>query len=617
MRGGHRMRRKKEKGLVLALCFLLLPLDVLLAQTEESLKILEKNKDGVISLSVIGENKEVVAKGTGFVLENGVIATSFLLLSQAKSVEGLDSLGKKVKIESILAVDKSLFIVLLKSKGKQPPLILGNSEELKIGKEIFAIGSSESGELKISDGKVSNFLEVGPGRKFIDTTLSIFDSYSGGPLIDANGQVFGLNIFLGKGVKFVIPSNLLKTIQKTMEIKFKDWRAEDYLSTQDGAFLAGKISFLLDETGSAEKYFGLVVKASPENIEAHYLLASVYNRQRGYEGALSEYRKVVELDPNRDDAHYGMGLVYFNMRRFKEAVLPLEKAVQLNSEHKEAYFLIGNAYEEQKEFSKAAEFYEKFIASNPGQKIGEANLRLAMCLFELGQFEKASSAFQEALKDNPQDIYINQRLAQSYQKAGQYEKAEEVFKFLAQLSPPDAVNYYRVILRMYDEARLSQKAVEAAKKIAEMTPEDADALYNLALMYMRSDRYKEAVEAFNKVLELRPNFEYVYVNLGTCYMKLSNWNKYIDTFKRLVGLFPENPDGWFNIGVGYMQLKRYEYAVEPFLTAIDLKPDYGVAYFNLGITYLNIGENARAREIYRKLMNIDSELAQRLRKVLR
>lgn len=610
------MKLTREKLIILPLFFLLFPFNLLFSQSEEALKILENNKAAVISLVAYGDKDEILAEGSGFTLEKGIILTNYLLVSQAKSVEGKDFNGKKIKIEAIVGVEKDLFAVLLKAKVKEPALILGDSNELEKEKKVFALGNNEIDQITVSEGTVSNFLEIEAARKFINTSITLPDKSNGGPLLGLNGQVLGINIALERGLKFVVPSYLLRRLQKTSEVKFKDWQHEDYLATQEGAFLAGKISSLLDETGRAQKYLEIAVKSAPEKIEVHSLLASVFSRQRNYEAAVSSYKKVIELDGRRDDAYYAIGLVYLNMRRFQDAIPPLEKAVEINPDLREAYFHVGSAYEELRTFDKAAEFYEKFLNTNP-EKPGMTYLHLGLCRFELGLFESAAAAFQEALKENPQDIAVNYRLAKCYEKAGQVEKAAEVYMLLAQLTPEDAFLYYRGILTMFDQAGKTDKAIEIAKKIVELKPGDSDSLFNLGYMYAKEKKYKEAIEAFNKVIEINPNTEYAYGQLGYIYSQLDNWGKSIEAFKKLVELVPDNSDGWFYIGVGYMQLKKYESALEPLLKAIEIRHDFGVAYYNLGITYLNLHDNYSARDTYRKLLKIDPTWAEKLKKSIR
>ncbi|MCK4263917.1 MAG: tetratricopeptide repeat protein, partial [Candidatus Aminicenantes bacterium] len=360
------MKKYKKIAVISIFTLVFIPFSLLLSQSEKALNIFEKNKGSIISFVSLGENKEEISRGTGFVISAGIMATSFHSISQAKSVEGRNFKGKKVKVEGIVATDKNFDIALVKIKSKAPALLFGNSDDAEEGKEIFVIGSNESGEFKVLDGEIHSLLEISPNQKMIATTLATPESFSGAPLIDSNGQVLGMIVFLDRRSKFVLPSNVIKTLpKKSTATKFKDWKPEDYFSTLEGSFLAGRVFLALKDTNNAEKFLKKVTAQKPNDIETYILLASVYINQRNYSSAASTYKKIIELNPSLDSAHLGLGTIYIKMMRWKDAIVSLEKAVELNLDNKEAYFQIGSVYEELKEFDKAAEAYEKYLSLNP------------------------------------------------------------------------------------------------------------------------------------------------------------------------------------------------------------------------------------------------------------
>jgi len=611
------VRGNKIKWIILLVLFTF-PSAFLFSQAEQTQEILEKNQTGVVHLTVLGDDKEIISEGSGFVVEQGVMATSYLLVSQAKSVAGKNFKGKKVKIEGILAVDKNLNLALLKIKGKTPALSMGNSDELNMGKKVYAIGSDKTGEIGASEGTVRNILEIEPTKRFVETSLSIPQSFDGAPLIDVNGKVLGMIVFLERRLKFILPSNLMKTVQKKSLVKFKDYQHEDYLATFEGAYLAGKVASLLDETGRAQIYLEKVIELSPMNIEPISLLASVYNRQRNYQKAASAYQKVIELDNNRDDAHYQLGIVNLRLGKYRDAIAPLQKAVELNLDHKDAHFYTGNAYKELKEHAKAVEAYENYLNLKP-EDPWEGYYRLGLCRIELKQLEEAITALNEAAKEKPQDIKTNYYLAQAYDQANQYEKAEETYKLLAKLSPEEADKYYKTILFMYDKAGNHEKAIEAARSIIELKPDSTGDIYNLGLMYQKLKKYDEAIKTFNEVLAINPADEYSHSSIGYIYYIQKKYNKSIAAFKKFVELSPDNADGWFYIGICNMQLKKFDAALEPLKKTIELRLDYsnGNAIYNLAICYLNLHDNYSAKELYNKLTGINPQLAQKLKQHIR
>ncbi len=603
--------------MILLLLLLWFPFSLLYAQIYEASDILEMNQEGVISFVTYGENKEEIAKGTGFMIGESLMITAYHLVSEIASAEGKNYKGKKVKIEGIVSVDKNFDIALLKIKGKRKVLNIGDSIGLESGKKVFAIGSSSAQEIIVSDGVVRDFLQLSPTHRIVTTSLAVPETFCGGPLLDSVGSVMGMIVFLDRGSKFILPSNVLNTLStRGKETKFKNWKHEDYFSILEGADLAGRIFALMDETGKARRFLEKVTKLNPQNIEAYALLSSVYTKDRNYQSAISAFKKVIELDESRYQAHYGLGLVYLRTRKLKEGISSLEKATQLNPNHKDAYYYLGNAHEELKDFAKAAEAYERFISLNP-EEPWSGYLRLGLSRMELTEFDKAIAALQKALEEKPQDIKTNYNLAQAYQKAGQLEKAEVAYETLSQLNPQDANVYYSTILRMYDEAGMQDKAIEAAKKLIELNPKNEINAYNLGIMYMKLERFDEAIQTFQDVLAIRPDYAYAYYNIGVCYSRQKKQNESINAFTKFVELDPENADGWFNIGVGYMILKQFTKALKPLEKAVELRSNYGVALYNLAITYLNLKDNYSAREVYNKLNTIDPNLAQKLKKHIR
>ncbi len=595
------------------LVLLLIP-KIILCQTA---KVFEVGKESLLALAIYGSNKELIAKGCGFAVGDELLATAYQLVASADTVEGTTVKGKKIKVEGLVAVDRSQGVAILKTKGKLPLLKVGNSDALSAGQKLVALGANEAGEIVSAEGAIRRLEKIAPNLTVVTASLSIPQGFCGGPVFNENGEVVGLVHVLERGSIGIMPVNNWKSHAKLGKItEFKNWKKEDYFATLEGTVLAGKIYAFNDDTGNAQKYLEKAIKINPNQIDLQAQLAEIYSRQRDFNSAINAYRKVLELDPERGEAYFGLGYVYVRMMKWQEAVAPLEKAIQMNTQTQEAWRLLATAFEEMKNFSRAAEAYEKYLSFNPPDAWG-AFLRLGLCRLELNEFEAAVIALEQAQKGQPQDIKVNYTLAQAYQKAKQYENAEKTFVRLAELSPEDAATYYGLIVRMYDEVGRFDRAIEAAKKVVEINPKSEMAVYNLGIMYFKLERYDEAIAAFRQALEIRPNYEYAWYQIGYSYSKQKKYKEAIEAFKKFVELMPDSYDGWFNIGVSYMMIKDFKNALEPMEKTVELKPDYGLALYNLAIVYLNLHDNLSARDVYKKLVSLDPALADKLKKFLR
>ncbi|MFO7965470.1 MAG: DegQ family serine endoprotease [Desulfobacterales bacterium] len=154
--------------------------------------------------------------GSGFIIdEGGYIVTNNHVIEDAdeikvKLVDGREYEGK------IVGRDPNTDLALLKIDASEPltPLPFGDSDKLKVGTWVTAIGSPFGLEQTVTAGIVSakgRTIGSGPYDDFIQTDASINPGNSGGPLVDLRGRVVGINTAIvagGQGIGFAIPINM-------------------------------------------------------------------------------------------------------------------------------------------------------------------------------------------------------------------------------------------------------------------------------------------------------------------------------------------------------------------------------------------------------------------------
>ncbi|MFZ5564763.1 MAG: trypsin-like peptidase domain-containing protein, partial [Thermodesulfobacteriota bacterium] len=125
----------------------------------------------------------------------------------------------------VVGNDANTDLALLRIKAKRPlpSLKLGDSDNLKVGEWVVAIGSPFGLEQTVTAGIVSakgRVIGAGPYDDFIQTDASINPGNSGGPLVNLKGEVVGINtaiIASGQGIGFAIPANLARNILDQLE----------------------------------------------------------------------------------------------------------------------------------------------------------------------------------------------------------------------------------------------------------------------------------------------------------------------------------------------------------------------------------------------------------------
>ncbi len=585
-------------------------LTALPSQDDPALKRLEESGPGVLALVVLDKDGKEIAKGSAVVLAKDAALTSYHVVSGAASVTAYNNKKKKVDVEGLLAVDKSLDLALIRIKGKATPLVPAAVAMAKGGKFV-AIGGNESGEIVVGSGDIRELRDLGGGLSIGEASAGVPETFSGAPIFGEDGKLIGLLIILDRRLRFVVPASAFAGLSASALQPFKSRTAEDYLAGVEGAWLAGRLYNWADESLNAQRNLEKVVKIQPGNLAAWNMLSAVYNKQRNYANAVTAFKKVIEIDAQSVPAHLGLGEVLVRTQKPMEAAPYLEKALLLDPSKKEALMFLGNAYQDGREWAKAADAYEKYLTAQPAnawtiyKAIGD-------CRMETKEYDKAAAAFGAALKGQPDDQSLAYRQARALEQAGRYEEAAAGYAKLAEMSPKDARNY-QGILAMYDKANQPDKAIAAGKKLIEINPRDPEAFYNLGFMYQKLQNYPEAIAQFRKSIEVNPANGNAWFQIGYCYYMQKNYPEADKAFQKNVEIISDSFYGYLYIGMCRMQTKQFAAAMDPIKKAVDLKPDDATALFNLGIIYLNLKDKYSAREVANKLQAIDGGLAAKLR----
>jgi len=180
-------------------------------------------------MTVMGQTGDATVSGSGFFIsDQGYILTNNHVVEGTKEVSIILSDGTDEKA-TIVGTDPYSDIAILKTDGKVPAVAhLGNSDALKSGESVIAIGSP-LGNFKntVTVGVVSatgRSMDTGKGYQIedlIQTDAAINQGNSGGPLVNLAGDVIGINNMIvrgsgggaiAEGLGFAIPVNTAQAV---------------------------------------------------------------------------------------------------------------------------------------------------------------------------------------------------------------------------------------------------------------------------------------------------------------------------------------------------------------------------------------------------------------------
>ena len=166
-----------------------------------------------------GGHKSMGAGSGVIISSDGTILTNNHVVEGATEVT-VTLADKKEYVAQILGRDPKTDLAVLKIKANQsfPAAALGNSEQLKVGDWVVAIGNPFGLNHTVTSGIVSakgRVIGAGPYDDLIQTDASINPGNSGGPLFNMKGEVVGINTAIipqGQGIGFAIPVNTAKPL---------------------------------------------------------------------------------------------------------------------------------------------------------------------------------------------------------------------------------------------------------------------------------------------------------------------------------------------------------------------------------------------------------------------
>ena len=198
----------------------------------------------VVVIKHFGRDGKEDGVGTGFVIsEDGLIATSLHVIGEARPITVQLADGQRHEVTEVFASDRNFDLAVIRiAASKLPALPLGDSDSLKQGAAVIALGNPLGLEHSVVRGVVSARREV-EGVEMIQLAIPIEPGNSGGPLLDLKGRVHGiltLKSVMTRNLGFAMPANLLKSLlEKPNPVPMSRWLTIGALPPRDWQPLFG------------------------------------------------------------------------------------------------------------------------------------------------------------------------------------------------------------------------------------------------------------------------------------------------------------------------------------------------------------------------------------------
>ena len=173
--------------------------------------------------------REMKGIGSGMILDaEGHILTNFHVIGGASKITVKTSMGEEFEGKVVGSDPKTdLAVIRIKAPKNVSFLMFGDSDRLRVGEWVVAIGNPRGLEQTVTAGIISakhrtGVLDPSGYQDYIQTDAAINPGNSGGPLLNLSGEVIGINAAIVsesggfEGIGFAIPSNMAKTIAEAV-----------------------------------------------------------------------------------------------------------------------------------------------------------------------------------------------------------------------------------------------------------------------------------------------------------------------------------------------------------------------------------------------------------------
>lgn len=297
---------------------------------------------------------------------------------------------------------------------------------------------------------------------------------------------------------------------------------------------------------------------SPE-VAQHLQAGIAADKQRQFDTAIAEFRKVTELDPAFADGFISLGQAYMEKHDFAAALAPLKHAVEIAPDSKPAHQLLG---------------YALLIEGYAGEAIphlqrADEKTALGIAQIQAGQLAEAVGNLQVALAARPND--------------------PDILYYLGRAS-----------------GLLAKQSIDT---LVTAYPDSARAHQAMGENYFVLRQMPQAEKEYADALRLQPDIPEVHLELGEVYAGAFQWDKAEEQFRAQSKMQPGNAEAVYRLGVALLEEGKVHEARAELERADKLMPDMPETLYSLGKAASLDGDSAAAEKEWTRLLSIEKESA--------
>ncbi len=367
------------------------------------------------------------------------------------------------------------------------------------------------------------------------------------------------------------------------------------------------------------------LQKNPDDVEARYLLGTIYNKTADPQSAEKELRKALSLGMSsakvspdlgktllmqgkfqivldeikqipgeKESAEISTlrGNAYLALGKGKEAKESFEQALKITSDFPDALIGLARHSITEKNIDAATRFSEQAVAKNPENT--DVLLFKGDLLRAQGKIEPALAAYDQVLKLQPDNnsAHINKAFLEI--GTGKFDVAKADIDAARKTTPNNLVVIYAQALLDFRQGKHAA-ALESLQKVLSAAPEHMPSVLLAGAVQLALGSLPQAEQHIKKYLEKDPGNLYARKLMVSTLLKSRRTKDAIDVLSPALKVAQQDDVQLFALaGEAYMQAGDYTKATEYFAKASALAPKAAELHTALGLSKLALGENDRA-----------------------
>ena len=309
--------------------------------------------------------------------------------------------------------------------------------------------------------------------------------------------------------------------------------------------------------------------------------------------AISTLKTRLKLEPNNPEAHFNLAVVYEDAGNYDSAIDEYNKALDLNRHYSRVLLHLGFIQVKKKENGKALELWGKALKQEP--KLVELFKNEPTAAYYKSKIDDVIAVFQRNVNSNPKVAQGHYELGLVYKYFNKLELALQCFKTATDLNSVMWEAYIQSG-ETYSALGQTKMAIEQMRYGILANPGNKNPVIHLSLadVYMKENMMGYAQQQLNKALELDPKSVEAYIMMGKLFFRLSNFKMAMKNYQSAIEIEPSNSEAHYQLAKTCEAMYRPDFALIELEKAVSSKTDFAEAYYDWGNLLLQMGEADKA-----------------------